>query len=104
MRPVSHLIEAMTEALRELDRRSSDRIDVALLWRESDNRVFVTVADHRTGARFDIALRDDDRALDVFHHPFSYAAARGIETDPAAALRRELADLDDPVGSVDLFD
>ena len=69
----------MSEFLHELDRRSSDRIDVALLWHERDDRVLVAVADGRTGARFEIEVREDERALDVFHHPFAYAAWRGME-------------------------
>ena len=69
----------MSELLHELDRRSSDRIDVALLWHERDHRVLVAVADGRTGARFEIEVREDERALDVFHHPFAYAGWRGME-------------------------
>jgi len=70
----------MNELVRELDRRSNDLIDVALLWREHDDRVLVAVSDGKTGARFEIEVRDGERALDVFHHPFAYAACRGIET------------------------
>ena len=69
----------MSQLLHELDRRSSDRIDVALLWHERDNRVLVAVADGRTGALFEIEVREDERALDVFHHPFAYAGWRGME-------------------------
>jgi hypothetical protein len=60
--------------LRELDQRQSDGIDVRLLWRERDERVLVAVADEKTGERFTIVVRDGERALDVFHHPFAYAA------------------------------
>jgi hypothetical protein len=73
----------MHEHVRELDRRSSDRIDVALLWHERDCRVLVAVADEKTGARFEIEVRDGERPLDVFHHPFAYAAWRGIDTQLA---------------------
>jgi hypothetical protein len=69
----------MSALLHELDRRSSDRIDVALLWHERDKRVLVAVEDGRTGARFEIEVREDEQALDVFHHPFAYAAWRGME-------------------------
>src|SRR5215203_1460235 len=75
-------IEAMTDSLRELDRRSNDRIDVRLLWHERNDRVMVVVADGKTGARFEIEVRDRDRALDVFHHPYAYAASHGIKTRP----------------------
>ena len=71
----------MSDLPRELDHRCNDRIDVSLLWDERADRVTVAVADHKTGARFEIELRDGERALDVFHHPFAYAALRGIDTD-----------------------
>ena len=66
--------------LRELDHRSNDRLDVWLLWCESDDRVLVAVADEKTGERFWIEVRAGERALDVFHHPYAYAAWRGIDT------------------------
>jgi hypothetical protein len=30
----------------------------------------------RTGDAFSVEVRDDERALDVFHHPYAYAATR----------------------------
>ncbi|HKH18639.1 MAG TPA: hypothetical protein VKA57_14020 [Solirubrobacteraceae bacterium] len=71
-----------TAALRELDHRVSDGIDVRLLWRPHDNRALVAVADYKTGESFTIEVGADQRALDVFHHPFAYAASRrgGEET------------------------
>jgi hypothetical protein len=66
----------MSDVLRELDQRRSDRIDVRLLWHERDDRVLVAVADEKTGERFTIDVRAGERALDVFHHPFAYAAQR----------------------------
>lgn len=70
----------MSDPLHELDQRSHDRIDVRLLWRERDNQVIVAVADEKTGERFEIEVREGERALDVFHHPYAYAAWRGIDT------------------------
>jgi hypothetical protein len=67
-------------SLRELDHRSNDRLDVWLLWREWDDQVLVAVADDKTGERFRIEVRAGERALDVFHHPYAYAAWRGIDT------------------------
>jgi hypothetical protein len=83
--PLRDPIEAMTDSLRELDRRSNDRLDVSLVWREHDDRVLVVVEDEKTGARFTIEVRDDERALDVFHHPYAYAAHRGVDTGPRLA-------------------
>ena len=79
----------MNDTLRELDHRTSDRIDVWLLWRESDNQVLVSVADEKTGDMFTIELREGERPLDVFHHPYAYAAFHGI--DVSAAPERRLA-------------
>jgi hypothetical protein len=70
----------MTSLLRELDHRRVDGIDVWLLWREDDGQVLVSVADDKTGDRFTIEVRDGEQALDVFHHPYAYAASRGIDT------------------------
>jgi hypothetical protein len=56
----------------ELDRRVSDGIHVQLLWSPEDDRVFVAVADTRTGEDFTVEVADRSRALDVFHHPYAY--------------------------------
>jgi hypothetical protein len=65
-----------TAELRELDHRVSDGIDVRLLWRPHDDRVLVAVSDFKTGEAFAIEVGPDQRALDVFHHPFAYAGER----------------------------
>jgi hypothetical protein len=69
----------MSDLLRELDHRNGDHIDVWLLWRKSDDQVVVAVSDDKTGVRFRIEVRDGERPLDVFHHPYAYAALRGID-------------------------
>jgi hypothetical protein len=56
----------------ELAHRSSNGIDVALLWSPTTNRLFVAVADESTGDRFTVDA-PRERALDVFNHPFAYA-------------------------------
>ena len=63
-------------ALRELDHRVSDGIDVRLLWRPHDDRALVAVTDAKTGEAFTIEVGPGQRALDVFHHPFAYAGSR----------------------------
>jgi hypothetical protein len=70
----------MSDHLRELDHRTNDRVDVRLLWRESDDQALVSVADEKTGERFTIEVREGERALDVFMHPYAYAAWHGIDT------------------------
>jgi hypothetical protein len=59
---------------RELDSRVSDGIHVRLLWHACDGQVSVTVDDAKTGAAFEILVPEGARALDVFHHPYAYAA------------------------------
>lgn len=65
---------------RELDHRSRDGVDVRLLWNQSDGRVCVAVTDATTGDAFTVDVVAPDRALDVFEHPFAYAAIHGIDT------------------------
>ena len=65
-----------TDTLRELDHRVSDGIDVRLLWRPHDDRAIVAVSDSKTGEAFTIEVGRDQRAIDVFHHPFAYAGTR----------------------------
>ena len=68
---------------RELDRRVSDGIEVSLLWGQADGRVLVAVSDARTGDAFAVEVRDGERAMDVFHHPYAYAAWHGVATGSA---------------------
>jgi hypothetical protein len=60
--------------LRELDQRCSDGIDVQLLWNARADRVLVAVSDLKTGEAFVLEVPERARALEVFHHPFAYAA------------------------------
>jgi hypothetical protein len=62
-------------ATRELDCRESDGIHVQLLWHPATSHVSVAVNDHKTGTSFDLVVRSGERAVDVFHHPFAYAAS-----------------------------
>jgi hypothetical protein len=64
---------------RELASRESNGITVRLFWSRSTNLVTVAVVDATTGDYFELVLDEHERALDVFHHPFAYAAARGLE-------------------------
>jgi hypothetical protein len=69
-----HTIALTTGAtgLRELDHRSSDDVEVTLLWSASTNRVFVLVLERRTEALFHFEVPPAE-ALDAFHHPYAYA-------------------------------
>jgi hypothetical protein len=72
--------------MRELDRRHTDGIHVRLLWSQHDNRVAVAVADTKTGDAFVVEVHDGDSALDVFHHPYAYAAWHRVDTRGDTAL------------------
>ena len=60
--------------IRELDHRTTDGIDVRLLWCEREDRVRVAVRDPREGEEVLARRPRAPSALDVFHHPFAYAA------------------------------
>jgi len=77
--------------VRELDHRSTEGVDVRLLWHQDDGRVSVAVLDATTGDHFAVQVLACDRALDVLDHPFAYAAWRGVDTsgvDVAPVLER----------------
>ena len=63
----------------ELASRETNGITVRLLWSRSTNLVTVAVDDAENDDYFELILDEDERALDVFHHPFAQAAARGIK-------------------------
>jgi hypothetical protein len=65
-----------TALTRELDRRYSDGIEVRMLWRPHDDTVIVAVSDARTEESFAIEVRDGEKAVEVFKHPYAYAASR----------------------------
>ena len=75
---------ATTTLTRELDHRTSDGIEVRLLWRPADDTVLVAVSDARTGEGFSLEVADGERAMEVFRHPYAYAGTRRA-LDPVAA-------------------
>jgi hypothetical protein len=70
---------------RELQSRVNDGIHVRLLWCERNGRVWVAVTDTNTREAFSVLVGDGDRALDVFHHPYAYAASQGVDTGASSA-------------------
>ena len=60
--------------LTELHHRSADGIEVSLLWSRLTNLLTVAVQDTRNGISFEVPA-PAHKALDVFEHPFAYAAA-----------------------------
>jgi hypothetical protein len=59
----------------ELEQRENDGIEVTLLWQPGTDRLTVSVLDARTGEAFALPAGPTD-AMDVFHHPYAYAARR----------------------------
>ena len=76
--------------IRELDRRVSHGLDVRLCWSPHDDELFVAVSDRKTGDEFEVTVRAGERALEVFHHPYAFAAL------PGRRSRCRLTALDDP--------
>jgi hypothetical protein len=64
----------ITTLAREVDSRESDGIHIQLLWYPHDDHITVAVNDSKTGQRFELEIPHRHRALDVFHHPYAYAA------------------------------
>jgi hypothetical protein len=68
--------------MRELDHRSSDDIEVKLLWSSRTNRVFVSVLERRSEALFEFEVAPA-QALEAFQHPYAYAQHVHVQ-DPLA--------------------
>lgn len=68
-------------AVTELSSRLASGVHVALLWRQSDNTVAVVV-NLPNGERFRVHVDTTDNPLDVFHHPYAYAAHRRVDHLP----------------------
>jgi uncharacterized protein (DUF952 family) len=63
---------------KELDFRANDGVEVALLWRERDERLIVEVVDTKLADAFRLEINATE-ALDAFQHPYAYAAFRSVE-------------------------
>lgn len=61
-----------TIAPRELCSRTSDGIEVALLWTPGTEELNVTVVDLRSNESLQLPVGTRD-AMHVFHHPYAYA-------------------------------
>ena len=68
---------------RELDHRYTNGFDVTLSWCQASNRLYVTVLDE-AGDFFELVVEAHE-ALDVFHHPYAYAAHRDVQLLDVAA-------------------
>jgi len=66
----------------ELAHRTSDGIEVTLLWTKATNRVAIAVADTHSGEELEFEV-DGARALDAFNHPYAYAATVRVHSGRA---------------------
>ena len=62
----------------ELAGRKTGAVEIALLWHMVTDSLSASVKDAITGAEFQLVV-DAVAAMDVFHHPYAYAASRGVE-------------------------
>ncbi len=62
----------------ELASRQSGTTEVVLLWSKRTRRVAVRLSDEATGESVELTLLPTDDPLDVFNHPYAYAAIRGL--------------------------
>jgi hypothetical protein len=62
---------------RELAHRVTGGVEVVLFWHSGTGAVTTTVSDVRTGSYFEVPV-EPSHALDVFEHPYAYAAFAGI--------------------------
>ena len=61
----------------ELAYRQGAGIEVTLLWHRTTGELTVSVTDAASGVWFELLVAPDE-ALTAFHHPYAYAAARGV--------------------------
>ena len=64
---------------RELAYRTSDGIEVTLLWSKPSSRVTIAVHDTRSDDALEFEV-DGSAALDAFNHPYAYAATHQVRT------------------------
>ena len=64
--------QSIPAVTRELDRRTNDGIEVALLWNPRTNQVLISVVDERRGGAFQFEVGAPD-ALRAFQHPYAFA-------------------------------
>jgi hypothetical protein len=69
-----------TAHLRELDRRSTGGVEVALLWNRLDSSVIVSMANAARGMHAQFTA-EPATARDAFNHPYPYATAKGLRCE-----------------------
>ena len=60
--------------------RRSGTAEIGLFWSRRTGRAAVAVEDEATGERFELPVNREDDALDLYNHPYAYAARRAENT------------------------
>jgi hypothetical protein len=68
--------------------RKNAGIRVTLLWATDTNTTAVLVRDDSTNERFELLVEPDANPIDVYEHPYAYAAWRGIDYRTADPRQR----------------
>lgn len=68
---------------RELAHRTTDGIEVTLLWSKASDQITIAVVDTRSDEALEFNV-DGGAALDAFNHPYAYAAAVGVDERTAS--------------------
>ncbi len=79
------MTNGLPHSMRELHDRINDGIHVRLLWDPRKDRVVVAVDDTKSDDAFVLDVHDDESPMDVFHHPYAYAAWHRVPTRPVLA-------------------
>jgi hypothetical protein len=74
-----------TRTFTELAQRAGDGIVVSLMWRRADNALRVSIANTQTGLEFELDAYPEN-ALDIYYHPYAYAAHRGLDYEAWTAV------------------
>src|SRR4051794_18333922 len=69
----------------ELARRDGSDLTVSLLWNRGTGELAVSVK-KTDGDLFELTLASNERPLDVFYHPYAYAALRTFRDDVSAPV------------------
>jgi hypothetical protein len=67
--------------------RENAGIRVTLLWAAATNTAAVLVQNDAVDDQFELVVEPDVNPLDVYEHPYAYAAWRGVEYRTTEQLR-----------------
>ena len=62
-----------------LAERKNAGVQVTLLWAEDTDTVAVLVRDDGNDDQFELSVEPGANALQIFEHPYAYAACRGVD-------------------------